>query len=370
MIQLYCMQYNMYVSSVGMLAYENMLSSLKNRPDGYEYIIITPDRFNFNIENLVFDILGEDSLFDVNVMTLSRFVYKCLGSSGVRVLSMQGACSIVERLLIENVDQCVSFGKSYKYKGFSKTLFETIAMFKSCHISPLDIKDDVSSVALANKLHDIKLIYQKYEEFLQGDYTDSFNRLNYLQTAIGDNVNKTNFYFVGFDDFTIQQYGVIQALIKHAASVNIATTHGVASNKKVYLNNIYYNTMDICKQLGITPNIVTVETFSAPDKRFLAENAYGVGGKYSGNKYLQTIKFDNANDEIEYVLKDILNKVYNGAKWEDFAILVPSFDEYGDSIERCAGLLGMPIFIDKSQHLCDISSFQFISQFIDLPINN
>lgn len=366
------MKVNVFLSQVSSIANEEMLKTLVGRQNGFDYIIITPDRCNFNIENLVFDILNEDSLFDVNVMTMTRFTRKILGlkHENKKILTMQGACSIIQKILIENKDELLSFGKSYAYKGFSKELFETISMFKSCHIHPENINDNVSSQALQNKLHDIKLVYSKYEEFLQGEYTDSFNRLNLLKDTIGDEVNATHFYLLGFDDFTIQQYGVIQSLIKHAASVNIATTKSDKLNKSIYLNNVYYNLVNICDLLGVMPSVKYIDNGLDKNKQFVADYAFSFGGKGDISNYLNVLKFDNAQDEIEYVSNEIcLKLIKNNAKFDDFCVVLPSFDGMEEKVKHAFENVGIPYFIDKSKTLRDVSVFSFISKLINLPIN-
>ena len=362
----------LYVSKVSYSAITEMLGKLKTRNVKQNHIILTPDRCNFNIENLVFDILGEDSLFDVNVMTLSRFASMCIGKSinDKRILTMQGACSIIQRLLIENKEELKSFSKSLEFKGFSKELFETISSFKSCHITPNEINADVNSLSLANKLHDIKLIYSKYEDYLQNDYTDSFNRLNLLANVIDDKLNNTHIYFAGFDDFTPQQYGVIAALIKHAASVNIATTKSTESNKSIYLNNIYYNILDVCSNLGIKPEVINIIDKLSKAKDFLSKYAFAHGGSGKLGDYIALNEFDNIGDEVLHVVSSIAYMVMNNSsEYDNYAILVPSFDKYEELLRTNFAKFGVPYFVDKPKHLSDMSSFAYISKLIQLPID-
>ncbi len=366
------MKVNIYTSSLGGVSAEQMLKTLSARDTKTNHIVITPDRCTLNWEQKIFDILGVDSLFDVNVMTLTRLTRKVLSDRGLtpKVLTMQGGVSIVQKILLENRKQLVSFGKACVYKNFCRNLFQTIAQFKSCHIVPDDIVTNTGSVALNNKMQDIKLVYSEYEKYLQSEYTDSFNQLNLLTTLIDTSMSNTHFYFVGFDDFTTQAYGIISALIKHSASVNIATTYGVANNKNIYLNNVYAYIMQISQMLGVTPNVVKVPCGLSAPKQYIANNAFGYALSNGDiSSYMQVYSYDTIRDEIVHTISDIKLKVINGAKYDEFAIILPQFDTYEQLLIDTCDLFDVRYFMDKSKHLIDVSSFQFVSNLINLPIN-
>lgn len=367
------MKANIYTAKLNNISAEYMLSTLRNRDINCKYIIITPDRCTLNYEQKLFDLLQTDSFFDVNVVTLTRLTRKILAEKKInhKVLTMQGGVSIIQKLLIENKNDLLSFSNSYRYPKFSLNLFETIAMFKSCFIAPNDIVDNIENVALANKLHDIKLIYTKYEDYLQNEYTDSFNQLNLLSSIIDDSLKDTHFYFVGFDDFTKQAYNIITSLIKHSASVNIATSFSEASNKNIYLNNIYANTMQLCDILGVAPNIIKVDSNLTPVKDAIANTTFSFNSlKFDASDYVKCYNFDNINDEIYHTISQIKFDVINkNLKYSDFAIILPDYERYEDLLKSTCDKFDIPYFFDKGKNLIDVSSFAFVSQLINLPLN-
>ena len=159
------MKFNLYYSSLNMLSADNLIKDLKNRDKGQQHIIITPDKSSLYYERRLFALLNEQSFFDVSTTTLSRFANNVIGKNN-NILSKQGGVLIVKRILLENKSNLKSFGKASELVGFAGSLFDTICMFKSCHILPSQI-EEVGYDALNNKLKDIKLVYEKYEEYLQ-----------------------------------------------------------------------------------------------------------------------------------------------------------------------------------------------------------
>ena len=164
------MKLNLYHAALNSISADKLIESLKDRDRSQKHIIITPDKSSLYYERRLFSILSEESFFDITTTTLSRFANKVVGKSN-NILSKQGGILIIKRILLENKNSLVSFNKSSELIGFAGTLFDTICMFKSCNISPSQI-DEVENRTLNNKLKDIKLIYEKYEEYLKEEYTD------------------------------------------------------------------------------------------------------------------------------------------------------------------------------------------------------
>lgn len=231
---------------------EHLLSLLKCRDKNLRHIVFTPDRANLNYQNQIFDILNEECLFDVDVTTISRFASRFNDDN--KVLTKQGGIAIVKKILIENKKQLKIFSKSVDYNGFALSLFESLCMFKSCKITPDKIDTNTNSVVLNNKLSDLKFVYEKYEEYLQGEYTDSFNILNLCASKINkDEYKDTVFYFVGFEDFTKQGLFLIEKMMRCAKDVYVSMAYskkGLSKNYSIYDTTLLANLIDMCKVMA------------------------------------------------------------------------------------------------------------------------
>ena len=227
-----------------------MLNSLQANRGETKHIIFTPDRMTLQVEEGLFEFLNEQCFFDVDVTTLTRFTNKIVAENNInqRVLTKPECVTIIKKILNENKSEFKTIKKALNFNGFSNTIFETISMFKSCNVTPNQISLNTPNKNLNLKLEDIKLVYQKYEDFLQNDYTDSFNKLNLLTKLIKtQNFKTTHFYFVGFEDFTPLMYNVIKELALNSASVNVACAVSYIdelNNKNIFLNNVYLKIID------------------------------------------------------------------------------------------------------------------------------
>lgn len=324
-----------------------------------QHIIITPDRRTLLTEQELFAQLNKKSFLNVNVTTFTRFTNELLSKLNVnnkKLLTKPSAVAIVKKIMLENKDKLKAFKKAVHYNGIASTVFETISMFKSCQVKPGDIETNTRFAALNNKLADMKLIYELYENYLQTEYTDSFNRLNLLSEMLtSHNFEHVHFYILGFDDFTPQMYEIILKLIKRAASVSVscAASFSKVNNSNIFLNNIYLNLMDGCKLIGATPEIIYCKENYDKFTKILSENAFGYNlSKYelseSENK-LKIISFDSAKNEIEYISKLILYKVVNeNFKFSDFVLILPNVNEYKSILAEQFNKLNIPYFLDAN----------------------
>jgi len=366
------MKLNLYHACLNSISADGLIKTLKNRDKSQKHIIITPDKSSLYYERKLFSILNEESFFDVSTTTLSRFANSVVGK-GNNILSKQGGILIVKRILLENKNSLISFCKSSELIGFAGTLFDTICMFKSCNISPDQI-EEVNNSTLNNKLKDIKLIYEKYEDYLKEKYTDSFNRLSLCASKINkENFNNTNFYFVGFEDFTKQGYLVIEKLLKNSNSVSVATTFArkdeLKNNYNIYLNSIYYNLLDLAKLNGITAETIEVENNLPIEKRFLSEQIFAHKlSKFTGSQdYIKLLKYDDINDEIKNTALNIKYNIINSdLRYRNFAIVVSDLSKYKVKLLESLDDLNISYFIDESTKLKDTLLSRFVSNLISI----
>ena len=357
------MTVDLFVSQLNKISEEELLKSLKNRDKSKKHIIIAPDRCTLNIEKKLFDILDEECLVGLDVLTFSRLAKIELNKSNIneKVLTKNSAVAIIKKILLDNEKSLENFSKAIKFNGFSSELYNTICLFKSCNIESGDIDIQTKEKALNLKLSDIKFVYEKYEEFLKQDYTDSFNRLSLFASKINkDTFKDTCFYFVCFEDFTKQQYLIIEKLIRFAQSVSFACTWSKASSKianaNIYLNAVFYGVMDLCSQVGVCPNIKKIVN----DENVLLNNFLSLSVDKDFSKDLNSFekegyklyKYSSVLDEVKHIVADIKFKIINeNLGFKDFSIVVPNIDGFSKMLIKEFDKYGIMYYLDSSDKL-------------------
>lgn len=326
---------------------------LKNRDKSKKNYVIAPDRSLFSIERRLFDELDEECFFDISVMSFTKLSKKLIQNTNKNILTKQSGIALVKKLLIENKDKLLTFGKATNYLGFATSLFETICLFKSCNIGYQDIYVTDSSDYSNLKNKDIKLIYEKYEDFLKNDYTDSFNQLKLFADMIDKSFcEDINFYIVEFDDFTALMYLIIARLAKFSNSIYICTTFGKDNNNSnIYTNKVYYDLIDLFKFEGLNYNINKLENNDILVNNLLAY----IPSKSDSKSNINVLSFENKNDEIRYVVADIYSKVCmkDRLNFGDFAIVLPSLSNYKNDLKSEFEKYKIPYYFDCNENLSE-----------------
>lgn len=359
----------------------NIFNTIKNNRDNFKQVLFTPDRMNLQIEEKIFDALNEKCFFDVDVTTLTRFTNKIILENKInnRVLTKPICVAIIKKILNENKNQFKTIKKALNFNGFAATIFDTISMFKSCNVNHTQISYDTKNKNLNLKLEDLKLIYEKYEEFLQNDYTDSFNKLNLLTNLIKlENFKNTHFYFVGFDDFTPQMYAVISELIKHSASVNVACAVNFIdelNNKNIFLNNVYLNLLNLANINGFKFNRIYCKSNYITEFNEISNNLFGFKIKPSNinPSHIQIFKFNNLFDEVNFAIKQMQWLIINSEEklsYNDFVIVTPNLTDYKQSFETLFKQNEIPYFFDVGQPISSSIILRFYNDLFELINNN
>lgn len=341
---------------------------LKSRDKNKKHIIIAPDRCLFSLEKSLFDELGESCFFDISVASITSLSKKILNKKhDKKILTKNSGIALVRKLLNDNKEKLLSFKRASGFMGFAKTIFETICLYKSCNISPDDVYVD-DSISYANlKQKDIKLIYTAYEEYLNKDYTDSFNQLILYSTLIDkDTYKDTIFYVMEFDDFTSIMYGILHKLSRFSDGIYISCVYGKGNNNSnIYSNKVYYDLVELYKTNGLNYKISYSKEFKDDTHNVILNNllAYGAGTPKRASN-IEVNNFDNIVDEIKFTIAKIYSlAIEEGVDYSHFGIVIPSISEYGARLVREIEKYKIPYYIDENKTLYD---HILIRNFLDI----
>ena len=369
------MNINIIAGACGEINNQYIFSLLKNRDKTKNHIVIAPDRSQFSIEQRLFEETGEKCFFDINVISLSRLSKKVISNSKKNILTKQSGVALVKKILSDNINKLSVFNKATKFVGFASSLFETICFYKSCNVSPEEMFVGDSDSFSNLKQKDIKLIYNEYEKYLQNEFTDSFNQLK----VFADNINSetfenTIFYFIEFDDFTRVMYDVLLKLSRFSGGIYISCSYGKEfNNSNIYSNKVYYDLIDLYKSENLNFKINKLPDFKDNTKNLLLHNLFSYSpeiGDITGAN-IDIKLFNNMPDEIKFVLADIYSKlIVNSCNLSQFAIIVPSINEYYYGIMQELKKYRILAYFDKSENLIENSYIRLVFDICNVIISD
>ena len=337
--------------------------------------IIVPDKLSVTLEKKLFEHLNIESSFDIEVSTLTRFSQKILAELNIPYtpISKLGSIVLIKKILNENINQLKLFNSpSFSY-NYSDTIFKTITQFKASKINADDIYfNKPISQQLENKLLDIKLILENYENQKAG-LIDSCDRLNLLSANLHKSTitSSTHFHFVGFSDFTTQGYFVIEQLIKHSPSVNVCCYHAKAGNKNVYSDEVLNHLINMSNALQFPYEIIDNNYYEDDLHNFLANNVFSNNtNQLIIKNEISLINAKNIEEEIDFIARDIRNKILNGSSYYEYGVACFEMEKYKDIIKSVFEKYDINYYIDSSAVLSDTLYFKFFKNFLSLYAKN
>ncbi len=196
-----------------------MVEKIENRRINLDerHIVIVPDGYTFTLEKRLF---LKGGAFDLEVSDFNRLYTRSFGQND-KTLSKQGAIMLLKKLCHENAPKLVCYNRSALRTGFAVKLYDAIATFRSCSLSP----DDLDKVVGVSKINDLALLYREYLRETKGKYVDASGRAELLLEEIKKGAfSNCHFYIALYDTMNAQVKKIISALDKHALSVTVATS--------------------------------------------------------------------------------------------------------------------------------------------------
>ena len=282
-------------------------------------LIITPEQFSFTAEKKLMEAIETEAVFNAEVVTFSRMAYRVIQEIGGRTetnLSKCGKAMLIYSILNNCKKDLKFLGKTDENVDMAGT---AITEFKKHGISVEQLKQETekqSDIYLKNKLNDINMIYEKFQEQIAGKYIDETD----LLTILAQNVDKVPdfkdnlIYIDEFAGFTSQEYDIIQKLVKIAKQVTITIcTDTIHEIKNADTDIFYSNQITINKLLQISSEKISTvhldKIFRQAARSKIIVNAHRVN---NGQKFIQkddSELSENAKEDFFFIKENNQEKI-------------------------------------------------------------
>ncbi len=351
--------------------------------------MITPEQFSFTAETKLMKTAKNRAVLNAEVVTLSRMAYRVLnevGGSNKTHLTKQGKAMLIYSILNQNKKQLKFLGKSDENIDLS---MNAITEFKKHGIMVEDLQQEIEKIEdayLKTKLKDITVIYEKFQEQIEGKYIEETDLLSILANKIEetDIVQDSMIYLDEFAGFTKQEYEVITKFIKLAKQVNITIcTDDLNINTNPDLDIFYSNKNTIAKIWSmVNENNFPLEEpvhlerqyrFKTEELQHLSENINNhKSTKYEKNvENIELFLAQNSYAEIENIAKKITKLVKNeNLRYKDIAIITKNIEEYASFVRAIFSKYNIPVFIDEKRDVNQNVIIQYLLALLEVMNKN
>ena len=372
--------------------------------DGVENIIlVVPDKFSLNAEQIFMERTGFSSVFNVWLTTLSRFVDKVTSEDlqNNTLLSKNSGTMLVSKIIQENIDKISTYKKIANNYELAKTMYNVINLLKSSGVTPSELKNNFNETNLGLKIKDIYLIYSEYEKCMKNSI-DSITRLQIFDNKIKNSeyIKNSHIYFAMFDGFTNVQINSLAQLAKASKYFSISLCANTKqSNSYIYDNYIFQKFKNIFDENNIEYNIINKELNGTKIQKFISKNLFAINYENKNlnknnekntkniEKIAKSVKISNKNQkkaletdkvkliecsntqsEIRYVASKIKYLfMKNNYMFDDINIAVNGLNDYKLQIKQIFAEYDLPCYIDDDRTMLEhyfTSTFFKIADFV------
>ena len=351
---------------------------------GSSQYIITPEQFSFTAEQKLME--NRKSIIGTEVITFNRLAYRVMNETGGVIHTNLTKCG--KAMLIFSILQAEKNNLTFLNKSDEniEICMRIISELKKHGVTISDLKnvqEKIENKYLKNKLKDIILIYEKFENKIQDNYIDETD----LLTILAENIDKVDLlknadvYIDEFAGFTEQEYQTIKKIIKIANSVTITfCADNLDFNTDPNTDIFYPNKVTYNKIISLLDKDEKVETinlnnlyrFKNEELKYIENYLYSTKVKqFNSNKNINLFLAKNYYSEIENVAKKI-NKLIKreNLRYKDICIITKNTDSYSSLIKTIFGKYGIPVFIDEKRDLNQNIIVQYILSILEILNKN
>ncbi|MFC4599347.1 helicase-exonuclease AddAB subunit AddB [Cohnella hongkongensis] len=370
------------------LCLDEIRSRLKEAPLGPPLILLVPEQATFQAEYAMATTPGMRGFMRAQVLSFRRLAFRVMqetGGSAVVPIHDNGKAMLLHKVLQARRESLRLFRGGKGEAGLIAGIHELLTEMKRYGVDGAKLASYAETAAraadgaregglLADKLHDLALIYGDMERELTGHWLDGEDMLIWLARGARHStlLSGAEIWLDGFNGFTPGEFAVIEALMGAAERVSVAlcVDRPYGAGERPDELELFHPTAETSAQLcelaqaaGVSlepPAMLNPEV--APrfrDNEMLAflERNWENRKRWDGDSALLDPEHPqcglslreaaNRRAEAEAVARDMLRRVREeGSRWRDMAIFVRKLDDYADLLSAVLNDYGIPHFLD------------------------
>ncbi len=356
---------------------ERVASLIENDiKESKKVFLIVPEQEAVTCERRMVARLGAAAQLDFEVLNFSRLsnrVFRKYGGLSYNYASEGTKALIMWETMRELAPHLAEYRENADDSGIFELMLATVGELKRYSVTPGKLENAAKKLpadsSLKKKISDISLIYSFYNALLLERYEDSSDDLLKLSAILDENdfFSGHNVYIDSYSSFTPEEYKIIYRIFEQADNVTLALGCDLPDGSFIHFESIYDTARTLisgAKARGLdTCNTVLSGNLRAKneDLKFLSENLWRQDGSvspYEGE--IRSLGMVEASDPFavsEAIAADILEKVRQGARYRDFAVIGRSSGELDGIVSAVFEKHGIPYYLSGRT---DIDTFPLI----------
>lgn len=324
-------------------------------------LILVPDRFTLSVEEEIMKQLSLSATFDIEVTSFTRLAAKTLNEKErANVLSPQGTVMLMQKAVNNVREQLKCYRAAAAYSGFAREIYAVVSDFRNHCLRAEDIYAASEKLPeyLKAKTQDIASVYNEYMTLCATRYDES-SKLEKLLRVAADKTDlvDASIFVCDFYRFTNIEQRILEKLFVHSKNVTLSMATGQGRLNIDTLLKLKQSAL----RLGVKSESVRVEEKLQEGKRELRQFLFSYEKPlYCPANAPALFEAQTKEQEIERVCEEICQRVRDGARYQDFAVVMGKREHYEDVIESVFTRYEIPFYLDKHYPLYLLSCAAFL----------
>lgn len=374
------------------LLYENLISASVKEPKR-QYFAIVPEQFTMQTQKEIVTLHPNHGTMNIDIVSFQRLAYRIfeeLAVTNAVVLDDMGKSMVLRKVAADKKKQLNLFHGHLNQNGFINQLKSMLSEFYQYGIGAEDITtaiEETSSPLLREKLNDLLVIYQGFQEEISQRYITTEEILDVLCKVLprSELIKSSVITLDGYTGFTPVQYRLLELLFIHAKKVIVTVTIDPNADpyKESPMQNLFHMSKQIvCKLTRLaSQNDVSKEEdiilsgkvlpgfASSPAIGFLEKHLfrYSVASYSDEQDQIRIYQAGKPGQEIAMVVKEINNLVQHGSmRYRDMAVISGDLQTYGHEIINQFGAGHIPYFMDDKKSILENTMVELIRAALEV----
>lgn len=347
-----------------------------------QYFLIVPEQFTMQTQKDIVTRHPNYGTMNIDIVSFARLAYRIFEELAVEQLSVlddMGKSMVLRKVAAAQKRQLVLFGGQLSKPGFVGQLKSMLSEFYQYGITPEALREmapSARSPLLRQKLEDLALVEQSFQEYIEGHYITTEQVLDVLCRLIPESglIRNSVIALDGYTGFTPVQYRLTELFLVYAKQVYVTVTADEAAGiyGKMGIQNLFYMSRQMAvrlseiaekNQVKKLPDIILGEQKNRrfarrPELAWLEQNLfrYGTETAYTGEATDSIVFFQasNPSGEVSHIVHEIQRLVQEGkARYREIAVITGDLPGYGKEITHQFTQNQIPHFMDDKKNVLD-----------------
>ncbi|MBR2953945.1 MAG: exodeoxyribonuclease V subunit gamma [Clostridia bacterium] len=332
-------------------------------------IIIVPEQFSFETEKGMLQLLGNDKINNIEILSFSRIAERLLSRYGKmeKKTADDGVRAVLMSCAIETLeDKLTVFNRYKKFPQLINEILDFHREIKKCGITNESLDEFsnlVNKSSFSSKLSELSQIFSCYDALMSQNFCDSCTYPDMLYELLWDvDYFKGKTVFIdAFSGFSGQEYKIIEQILRQAENVYVTFCCDTSKNNNRY--ELFYNVSVEIKKLKQLANKINVKIasenvlyskkeFKKDELNFLEDNIFSSDSKTYEEKAdaITVIPCRTKTDECQVVASEIKKLIRTeNLRYRDIAVIVRNEDSYKKNLESAFRKYDIDCFDDNRQ---------------------